>query len=66
MLFKINDVEMSLLRAFWMTGLSSVEMDRATPKGVSIWVFCTSGSQTAGGRGVSNSLISWLIPPEKE
>lgn len=66
MLFKINDVEMSLLMVFWMTGLSSVEMDRATPKGVSIWVFCTSGSQTARGRGVSNSLISWLIPPKKE
>lgn len=66
MLFKINDVEMSLLVAFWMTGLSNVEMDRATPKGVSIWVFCTSGSQTAGGGRISDSLISWLIPPEKE
>lgn len=56
---------MSLLVAFWMMGLSNVEMDRATPNSVSIWVFCTSGSQTAGGRGVSNSLTSWLIPPEK-
>lgn len=53
-------VEKWLLAAFWMTGLSSVEMDRATHR-LSIRVLCTPEPQKPGYRGVSDSSPCYLI-----